>query len=1018
MSTAKIIFLILCLLIIDNAYCIDINQAKIIHPNQPVRSLVLNQWTAEDGLISNNLSSVNIDYQGFIWITCYNGTIKFDGKSFELHDSEDLEFLHSNAFLDMFLGSDSTVWFSTQASGIVQYRNWHFSYPEFNRELPKNVKVVFEDRNHILWIGTNNSGLYFVQDNKLNKVHNSWLEESTIMDINADTEGNLYIATFNEGLIKKEGELYTKFDTDDGMSSSDVNCIYIDSNNTLYAGTTNGLNIIKEDRVITDNYFENVEINNIIEDGFGSIWYATETGLARTNDFYNIQEFFTTHDGLPTRQVSDLIFDFEGNLWLTTKKGGLIRLKYGNFVKYTETDGLALNLVNIIEEKEPGTYYVGSDDGAVNIIKNKTIFDFPINTDLNSNGVRDICFVDKDEVWIGSYSGILIKKGAEERLLNTENILPVNDVRRIRKDSRGNIWVPTRSGGLLKFEDKMLSGEYTKENGLGSDYVLCIQEDKQKNIWVGTHGGGLSKIDPDGQISSYNIYEDPSGILIFNIYEGEDDLLWLATNVGIFTFDGKTFKEIILNSTHQNDTFFDIIFDDVGGVWFTSNIGLYRVNRSDLEAFLYGEAGDVRTTVFDHNDGLENKECTGATRSLKGSDGKIWIPTLGGVATIDPANIAKNRIEPPVYITDFLTDRSGEFISEDLMSGNLVLEPGNFRYRIKYTALSYQAPDKVRFKYRLDKTDKDWTETVNVREVQYTNLPPGKYTFQVIASNNDNIWNEEGASFSFRIKPFIYQRVEVYVIGIALLLLLGWFGYRTRVNVIERRNKELKKVNEELDKFVYSASHDLKAPLNSVLGLVNIAKKDGPTGNMPLYLQMIEKSIKKLERFISDIIDYSRNASVSVKINRVEFNKIVEEAVEEIKYLDEENRIRKEIQIEGKGDFHSDERRISVVINNLLSNAVKYHDPSKEDQYVSIKIGFNSKEAEIIIEDNGMGISREHINKIFDMFYRATDENKGSGLGLYIVKETLDKLNGKIRVGSEKNKGTIFTLKLPSLSSA
>lgn len=990
---------------------------KSIHPNKPIHSLVLKQWNAEDGLISNNLTALNTDKDGFLWITCFNGVLKFDGSSFQLYDTETLGFLNSNAFMDLINARDTTIWFATQASGIVLYRHGNFQYPEFNQDLPKSIRNIHIDRNNTVWVGSNNSGLYYIRNNEVFHDENPLVANVTIMDIASDDQGRIYVATYKNGLIVIDNNIYRHYGTEDGLYSNDINTLFYTHDNLLYVGTTLGLNLLKDNMISREPYFDETEINTMTEDGYGSIWIATEIGLGRINKLYNTYELFTTHDGLPTRQISDLVFDHEGNLWLSTKKGGIVRLKHSNFVNFSEMDGLALDQVNIIEEKEPGVFYVGSDDGAINIISNNKIFDFKISTDLKQNGIRDICFVNKDELWIGSYSGILIKQDQKERLLTRKNGLPGHDVRRIRKDSQGNIWVATRSAGLFKFRKDSLLETYNKNNGLGGNYILCIHEDRDRNIWVGTNGGGLGKIDPFGKVQIFTINDDPSGILFFNVVSDRENVKWLATNVGIFRFDDRKFLEIMLNSASQNDTFFDIVFDDEDGIWVTSNIGLYRLKKEDVMNFVAGNLEAVPTTVFDHNDGLRNKECTGATRSLKASDGKIWIPTLGGVATIDPSNVNVNKTIPPVYITDFLTDRSGEFISETLSSGNLVLEPGNVRYRIKFTALSYQAPNKVRFRYKLDDIDNDWIETINIREVQYTNLSPGRYNFHVIASNNDNYWNEQGASFSFRIKPFFYQRPEIYIIGIFILMAIAWIGYKKRIHIIENRNRELKKVNEELDKFVYSASHDLKAPLNSVLGLINIAKKDGASGNMPLYLDLIEKSIKRLEQFISDIIDYSRNSSVSVKISKINFEEIVNRGLEEIKYMDEKGYIKKEISIKGVGEFYSDERRISVILNNLLSNAMKYHDKRKDKKYIKIIVNYAPSKTEIIVEDNGLGILVEHQKKIYNMFYRANEESKGSGLGLYIVKETLNKIHGEILLTSKPGEGSRFLLSLPSLKS-
>jgi signal transduction histidine kinase/ligand-binding sensor domain-containing protein len=992
------------------------NPVKSIHPKTPIEALVLKQWTAEDGLISNNLTSINVDHEGFIWITSFNGLLKFDGNSFDLFDLKNLDILNSNAFMNSFMQQPDGILFSTQASGIIKYENGIFLSPAYNQELPNFIRKVIVDNQGRIWAGTNNRGLYSINDNEIIPLNVPELDNITIMDIAVNNQNVIYAASRGIGLVEINDGAIRYFTEDDNLYSNVINCLYFSRDQTLYIGTKNGLNILKNGKIQKVRFFSNIEINQILEDGFGSIWVATEMGLGRINNTYRSKELFTPEDGLPTRQVSGLDFDHEGNLWLTTKKGGLLQLKNSNFINYTKADGLALDQVNIIVEKSPGLYFVGSDEGGINIISNRIIGRMRFNTDLKRNGIRDICFIDNNEVWIGSYRGILIKKGIDERLLDSYNGLPADDVRRIYNDRKGQIWVGTRSGGLIRFQADTIAQVFDIHSGFATNYILSIEEDSKGMIWVGTNGGGLHAIDEMGQIQIYNPFkEDASGILIFNIHVDNNDELWLGTNIGLFHFDGRNFTQLDLITNSQDDTFFDIVFDDIGNMWITSHIGLFKIKLSEARAFLKGEIDQIPTILYDHNDGLINKECTGATRALKASDGKIWVPTLGGVAIINPEALITNDIKPPVIITDFLTDRSGEFRSEDLKAGYLVLDPGNFRYQIRFTALSFQAPDKVRFKYKLNEINDDWIETENIREVQYTNLPPGKYTFKVIACNNDNVWNNVGASFTFKIKPYIYQRIDFYVILFVLVVIIGWFTYKKRINAIENRNKELNKINEELDKFVYSASHDLKAPLNSVLGLINIAKKDGATGSMPLYLQMIEQSIKKLERFITDIIDYSRNTSVEVVRTVIDFQKIVDEALNNVKYLEEENNIEKKITINGEGDFISDERRLSVVLNNLITNAIIYHDGKKKNKLIEISINYSKIRAAITIKDNGMGIGKEHLVKIFKMFYRASEHTKGSGLGLYIVKETLGKIKGTIKVESDLGKGTRFSIDLPAL---
>lgn len=231
---------------------------------------------------------------------------------------------------------------------------------------------------------------------------------------------------------------------------------------------------------------------------------------------------------------------------------------------------------------------------------------------------------------------------------------------------------------------------------------------------------------------------------------------------------------------------------------------------------------------------------------------------------------------------------------------------------------------------------------------------------------------------------------------------------------LQEQNEELKKINSELDRFVYSASHDLKAPLASVLGLINIAKMEKNAEMLFHYLDMMEQSVHKLDNFIKDIIDYSRNSRLEIACEPVDLQKIIDEIYENLNYLEKSIFIKKNIRIQAESPFYTDSKRVSIVLNNLLSNAINYHNIRKLNPFINIEATITDKEAKIEVSDNGLGIAHEHLGKIFDMFYRASYDSKGSGLGLYIVKETIQKLGGKISVHSELGEGTKFTIIIPN----
>ncbi len=231
---------------------------------------------------------------------------------------------------------------------------------------------------------------------------------------------------------------------------------------------------------------------------------------------------------------------------------------------------------------------------------------------------------------------------------------------------------------------------------------------------------------------------------------------------------------------------------------------------------------------------------------------------------------------------------------------------------------------------------------------------------------------------------------------------------------LRKANELLKKTNAELDRFVYSASHDLRAPLRSLLGLVQLLELEPEQDILP-HLERMRKSIYKLDHFIDDIIDYSRNSRLDIASELIHFDELIEESFQHFKYLPSADKIEKRIQVQAPVSFYGDKKRIQIIFNNLISNAINYHNPDEQHPFIKVEVLITPQHGSLLVCDNGLGIDDEHIEKIFDMFYRGTANSTGSGLGLYIVKETLEKMSGKIRVTSQKNKGSVFSIDIPNL---
>jgi signal transduction histidine kinase len=389
------------------------------------------------------------------------------------------------------------------------------------------------------------------------------------------------------------------------------------------------------------------------------------------------------------------------------------------------------------------------------------------------------------------------------------------------------------------------------------------------------------------------------------------------------------------------------------------------------------------------------------------------VPTINGISVFYPEKVLVNKVLPPVYIATLRADD----LEMEGENGPLIIGPGKLRYTFSYTAPSFVSPRKIQFKYKLENVDAAWINAGTERQAEYTNLSPGDYTFKVLACNSDGIWNEKGATLTFTVRPFFYQTAYFYLLVIVAASLMLYGIYKWRVNAVEKRNVELRKVNGELDRFVYSASHDLRAPLASVLGLVNIARLE-KGANFEGYLDKIESSVLKLDGFIRDIIDFSRNARVEIEAEAIDFRSLITEIFDNLKYLDEKDKIKRLVKVEGDRIFYSDKKRLAVILNNLIANAIKYSNPHEENSFIEVYVKQNGRQVLLQVKDNGIGIGNEHISSIFKMFYRADAKSRGSGIGLYIVKETLDKIQGTISVQSEYGKGSMFTVRLKALKTS
>lgn len=285
--------------------------------------------------------------------------------------------------------------------------------------------------------------------------------------------------------------------------------------------------------------------------------------------------------------------------------------------------------------------------------------------------------------------------------------------------------------------------------------------------------------------------------------------------------------------------------------------------------------------------------------------------------------------------------------------------------------------------------------------------------------NNDNSHIEEDFLFNGIFTSFLIAAQSAYLFSGRNIVIQKITEQRDKLELnnqlLQVTNTELNKTNKELDKFVYSVSHDLRAPLSSILGIVQLTEEDVEDEQVKSNLGFVKQGVLKLDTFIQDILDYSRNSRVQIKSEKINFKDLLQEVSANLKYMaNDEKKVAVLTEVVQREDFISDKSRLAIVLNNLLSNGMRYSNPAVENPFVKIQVNCTGSECTLVVSDNGIGIKPDLQKKVFDMFYRISEESVGSGLGLYLVKETVEKLNGTIRLDSIPGVGSSFTIILPS----
>lgn len=1002
-------------------------QAQIpLDPAKTISQYVRDEWTTNQGLPVNSVLAIAQTPNGYLWLGTEAGLIRFDGVSFSVFDRRNTPALLSNEVRALLVGHDGTLWIGTRGGGVTRFAHGHFqTFSSRNGLSNDSVLTLFEDHKQNLWIGTDGGGLNKIDGNHV-VVNSSMkgLPDNSIYAIAEGMNGQLLIGT-RKGLRSCSAfSLCAPISGASALNDANIRALYVAPDTALWVGT-NGQGLYRvAGKLLAHFTAKNGLISNsvwaITGDSTGSAWIGFgSSGLTR---IHNEEVASFTHD-TPEVGTFALYQDREGSLWIGTVGGGLKRLKNTPLSTVTKAQGLPSDTTLAVMQDSRGALWVGTDKGIGKLQSGHT------NKFTKTNGLADNLVLTLAEdgggsIWAGTLHGLGKLHGKSFRAVPAISEAVFCSL----VDHSGDLWVGG-SGGLRHIDKLGKITSYSRPEGLSGSKVLSIFEDEQHQIWIGTNAGldqlQKQRIKHFGGIAAHSI--------IWAIAGEPGGILWLGTHEnGLVRLDTKagTITQYTSKTGLPNDSVFAILDDGKGRLWLSGNKGIYSVEKTDLLAVARRENQTLRTIRrYGPADGMKTAECNGGFQPAgwKTRDGHLIFPTMKGLVSINTDERLRNSTPPPAAIEESFAD--GKSLSP---AKPVSLPVGKGQLEFRFTGLSFVTPEQVRFRYRLDGFDSDWTEAGTRRIAYYTNVPPGSYRFEVIACNNDGVWSAHPATFDITLEPHFYQ-TKTFLFGSILLIVALTFGaYKRRVAILTRRQAQLKELADQLrtakdaaesanrakSQFLANMSHEIRTPMTGIIGMTDIVLETGVTEEQKDYLGVVKTSALALLSIVNDILDFSKIEAKKLDLERVEFS-----------FRDLVNEMLAGLapQASGKGlgltaniaesipdRIIGDPGRLRQILLNLLGNSIKFTKQGSASLNVHAEpISATRIQLRFAVIDTGIGITKDKQRVIFEAFSQADNSNTrvygGTGLGLAISSQLVSLMGGQLSVESDgPGKGSTF----------
>lgn len=966
-------------------------------------------YNVEDGLPQSQVNTIFQDSRGYLWVgTAGGGLCKFDGINFTQYTEKDG--LTGDIVTDITEDSDGNIWCASTLGGVVKYNGRKFiKYTDKDGLIDINGNISFlSDSKNRIWIG-NLYGLTMYQNGHFKKIKsNQHLAfQSSIFNIYEDSKNNLWFSTDNGLVYISETDTF-HIDSTNGLPSNKIRCVLEDLDGNILIGTENsGLIKLLSGSIDEKMHleYENINIPNdasiqsMVIDEDKDIWVATSNYGA-----YVVHQRSITHigkeNGLDNNYLLKVYEDRAGNLWIGTNGSGLIKLGSKAFTYFENIDGLNVHSIySIIKDNQSNIWVSTGDEG---IFK----YDGTETTNYAKYGisVRSSVKDDKGNLWFASNEGLLEYKNGSFKLYTTANGLPTNQIKSLFYDSNNILWVGTNGAGLAKFENGKFTTFDSHHTNLSHDYIHALFEDKNGNLWIGT-GNGLNKY-ANGKFTSYVNSKGFCNQYIGSITQDIYGKMWFGTDRCVVMYDGVDFKPLTINDGLSSNVIYLLHGDKEGNVWVGTNKGLDKIMLNS-----YGQINKIKN--YGSPEGFKGIECN--SRAIYEDDrGNLWIGTVKGLIKYNPKEDKSNVFEPIIHLNSvklFYEDVNWLNYSKDYsawnnLPSNVVLNYNENHLTFEFSGINLTHPEYVQYSFKLDPIDKDWFPSTKKTTATYSNLPHGKYKFQVKARNNDGIWTQEAATFEFTIEAPFWQTWWFYFV-VALVIIYILFkltSYKEKQQIkiskeLEKKVRErtllIEKQRDEKEVLLKEIHHRVKNNLQVINSLLSIQSS---YTNDPKSLALFDEAKNRIR---SMALIHEKMYQTG-DLAHIDFQDYIMALTND---LISTYSINCDIFLDIKIDdikFDIDTIiPIGLLLNEIISNTLKYAFVDRKKGRIIIHLKHNEDNSYTLIAgDDGIGMSDDKL------------QEEDVSLGMELIKIFVEQIDGTIEKLAKE--GTVYQINFTS----